>query len=45
MDKAPQPNLLGLLLVIGIFAFLIWHGPVNDQPAKNRLPTIEIRPS
>ena len=31
MDKASQPSLLGLLLVIALLAFLIWLGPVEKH--------------
>ena len=30
MDKAPNPSIWGLLLIIGFLAFLIWHGPVGE---------------
>jgi hypothetical protein len=29
MDKAPQPSLLGLSLVVALLVFLIWLGPVE----------------
>jgi len=31
MDKAPQPSPVGLIVVLIIFAFLIWHGPWNER--------------
>ena len=31
MEKAPQPNIWGLLIVIGLFVFLIWFGPVEER--------------
>ena len=35
MDKAPQPSLLGLSLVIALLAFLIWLGPVEKHKEIN----------
>jgi len=32
MDKAPNPSGWGLLLIIGLFAFLIWYGPISKEP-------------
>ena len=31
MDKAPNPSGWGLLFIIAVLAFLIWHGPMEDD--------------
>ena len=31
MDKAPNPSGWGLLFIIAFLAFLIWHGPVEQD--------------
>lgn len=31
MDKAPQPSPVGLVIVLVVFAFLIWHGPWDER--------------
>lgn len=31
MDKAPQPSLWGLVIVVLLFAGLIWHGPWEER--------------
>ena len=31
MDKAPNPSPWGIIIFIGIFAFLIWFGPVEER--------------
>ena len=31
MSKAPQPNPVGLVVVLVVFAFLIWHGPWDER--------------
>ena len=31
MGKAPQPSPVGLVVVLVLFAFLIWHGPFEER--------------
>ena len=38
MDKAPQPSPVGLVIVLVIFAFLIWHGPWKERWGKEPQP-------
>ena len=40
MDKAPNPNIWGLLFIIGLFIFLIVLGPLDE---KNNLPSESIQ--
>lgn len=37
MDKAPQPSAWGLIVVVALFAFLIWHGPWDERWGKSDL--------
>ena len=34
MAKASQPSPVGLIVVLVIFAFLIWHGPFEERWGK-----------
>ena len=34
MDKAPQPSPVGLVIVLVVLAFLIWHGPWEERWGK-----------
>ena len=37
MAKASQPSPVGLIVVLVIFAFLIWHGPWEERWGKKEL--------
>lgn len=34
MEKAPQPSPWGLVILVSIFGFLIWHGPFDERWGK-----------
>ena len=45
MSKAPQPSPWGLISVVALFGFLIWHGPWDERWGSSVdlvLPTIEV---
>ena len=31
MSKAPQPSPVGLVIILILFVFLIWHGPWDER--------------
>ena len=41
MDKAPQPSPVGLVIVLAVFAFLIWHGPWDERWGE---PALALEP-
>jgi len=43
MDKAPTPSPVGLVVVLVIFAFLIWHGPFEERWGKEPQPSDAIQ--
>lgn len=45
MSKAPQPSPWGLITIVALFGFLIWHGPWDERWGSSVdlvLPEIEV---
>lgn len=43
MDKAPQPSPWGLIVVIALLGFLIWHGSWDERWGKELEPSDAIQ--